>query len=162
MAVFCGWLYECKPQNCALFWISKPFIEVIKQFLYGPVHDAMRFLCLCVCVCVFLLSKMKSLIVDHHPHHHHLHRHLHHHGEESGCEVTSLVLPMWIGSWSPSVQNRVGRPTSSHVTLLNGMPHVEDGLLTYFSGDFVNFVFKSKHLFSYVCNFQYVGHVRIS
>jgi hypothetical protein len=94
-----GWFYECKPQNWALFWFSKSFLGVIKQFLYGPVHDVMTLL---------LFAKMKYLILEHHHHHHHLHRHLHHHREQSGREVTSLVLPMWIRRWSPSVQSCFG------------------------------------------------------
>jgi len=44
LAVFCGWFYECKPQNWALFWFSKLFLCVIKQLLYGHVHDVMTLL----------------------------------------------------------------------------------------------------------------------
>jgi hypothetical protein len=57
----------------------------IKEFLYGHVHDVMTLL---------LFATMKSLILEHHHHHRHLHRHDHHHREQSGCECTSLVLPM--------------------------------------------------------------------
>ena len=59
---------------------------------------------------LLLFATMKYLILEHHHHHRHLHRHHHHRREQSGCEVTSLALPMWIRRLSLSVQSRFGRP----------------------------------------------------
>jgi hypothetical protein len=133
--VFCGWFYECKPRNWALFEFWKSFLGVIKQFRYGPVQDVMTLL---------LFAKMKSLILEHHNQHNRFHRHLHHHREQSACVVTSSLVLSYVNPKMVSVCPKPcwRPPAPSHFTLPHGMPLVAGGLLTYFSGDFVNFVSK--------------------
>jgi len=145
LAVFCGWFCKCKPKNWALFWFSKSFLCVRKQFLYWPVHDVMTLL---------LFATMKSLILEHHHDHHHLQRR-HHHYVTGASFVNPKMVSTCPKPYWPSL-------VSSHFTRPNGMSLVAGGLLTHFSGDFVNFVLKSYHLYSYVCNLQYVVPVRIS
>jgi hypothetical protein len=111
---------------------------------------------------LLLFVKMKYLILEHHHHHHHLH-------PISIIIVNSRVVRLryWCFLCESEDGLRLSETVlavfaSSHFTRPNGMSLVAGGLLTYFSDDFVNFVLKSWHPYSYVCNLQYVVLVRIS